>query len=63
MTTVFTLIVGGESSLKKTKPLTVQEAQEAQTALDELIYKAMKQDGATNGFVTNKQTKQIPLNS
>jgi hypothetical protein len=60
MTTVFTLVVGGESGLKKTAPLTVYDVQEAQRVFDELVYKAMKQDGAINGFVTNEETKRVP---
>lgn len=62
MTTVFTLVVGGESSLKKTKPLTVQDVQVAQKAFDDLVIKAAKADGAIHGFVTNKQTNKIPYN-
>jgi len=62
MTTVFTLVVGGESSLKKIAPLTVHEVMEAQRAFDLLVYKATKADGAIHGFVTNKQTNKIPYN-
>ena len=60
MTTVFTLVVDGESRLQKTGPLTVHDVKKAQEAFDELVYRTTKQDGAINGFVTNEETKRVP---
>jgi len=62
MTTVFTLVVGGESSLKKIAPLTVHEVMEAQRAFDLLVYKATKADGGVHAFMTNNNLSKIPYN-
>lgn len=63
MTTVFTLVVDGESSLKTSGPLTVYDVMKAQEALEGLVYKATRSDKARKDLGTNQQIKQVPQNS